>query len=170
VKQQTGRELTLQGPIRLGFSLQPTLTVQGAAFANPPGFSRPQMATLERLDLKLALLPLISHRVEIDKLVLVKPDILLEIDAKGRPNWQFTPAPGAAPQSGSGGGREKTPTRISRRSWRAPHRTRRKELRGQRPVAGRQPACHRQCRLQRRAIHPDRRCRSADPAGDAGDW
>ena len=53
VKQATGRDLTLQGRIRLGLSLQPTLTVQGVAFANPPGFSRPQMATLEQLDLKL---------------------------------------------------------------------------------------------------------------------
>ena len=83
MKQATGRDLTLQGRIRLGLSLQPTLTVQGVAFANPPGFSRPQMATLERLDLKLALIPLLSHRVEIDRLVLVKPDILLETDAQG---------------------------------------------------------------------------------------
>ena len=57
VKQATGRDLTLDGRIRLGLSLRPTLTVQGVSFANPPGFSRPQMATLERLDLKLALLP-----------------------------------------------------------------------------------------------------------------
>ena len=56
VKQATGRDLTLQGRIHLALSLQPTLTVQGVSFANPPGFSRPQMATLERLDLKLALI------------------------------------------------------------------------------------------------------------------
>jgi AsmA protein len=101
VKQSTGRDLTLQGRIRLGLSLQPTLTVQGVAFANPAGFSRPQMATLEQLDLKLALIPLLSHRVEIDRLVLVKPDIILETDAQGRPNWQFTPAsnPPASPSA-----------------------------------------------------------------------
>src|SRR4051812_9605589 len=92
-KQTTGRDLTLQGPIRLGVSLQPTLTVQGVSLANPPGFSRPQMATLERLDLKLALIPLLSSRVEVDRLVLVKPDIMLETDAKGGTNWRFTPGP-----------------------------------------------------------------------------
>jgi uncharacterized protein involved in outer membrane biogenesis len=113
VKQQTGRDLTLRGPIRLGFSLQPTLTVQGVVFANPPGYSRPQMATLERLDLKLALLPLLRRRVEIDSLVLVKPDILLETDAKGRPNWQFTPEPTATPSSGGGTAGDKTPARIT---------------------------------------------------------
>ena len=95
-------------------SLQPTLTVQGVGFANPPGFSRPQMATLERLDLKLALLPLLSHQVEIDRLVLVKPDILLETDAKGQPNWQFTQAARARrrsrPPAAQAG---RPPTRIS---------------------------------------------------------
>jgi uncharacterized protein involved in outer membrane biogenesis len=114
VKQQTGRDLTLQGAIRLGLSLQPTLTIQGVALANPPGFSRPQMATLERLDLKVALIPLLSSRVEIDRLVLVKPDILLETDAQGRPNWQFTPqAAEARPQATPAGAQESTPTRIT---------------------------------------------------------
>ena len=82
--------------------------MQGVSFANPPGFSRPQMATLEQLDLKLALIPLLSHRVEIDRLVLVKPDIMLETDAQGRPNWQFTPArPAERPQSGGAGGQRR---------------------------------------------------------------
>ena len=62
VKQATGRDLTLKGHIHLGLSLQPTLTVQDVSFANPPGFSRPQMATLEQLDLQLALFPLLSHQ------------------------------------------------------------------------------------------------------------
>jgi hypothetical protein len=31
IKQQTGRDLDLQGRIRLGLSLQPTLTIQGVA-------------------------------------------------------------------------------------------------------------------------------------------
>ena len=114
VKQATGRDLTLQGRIRLGLSLQPTLTVQGVAFANPPGFSRPQMATLEQLDLKLALIPLLSRRVEIDRLVLVKPDMILETDAQGRPNWQFTPASSPpASQSTAAGGQDGAATSIS---------------------------------------------------------
>ncbi len=104
VKQATGRDLMLQGRIQLGLSLRPTLVVRGVGFANPPGFSRPQMATLERLDAKLALIPLLSRRVEIDTLVLVKPDIMLEIDAQGRPNWLFTPEtrPPAPPSTSSG--------------------------------------------------------------------
>jgi AsmA protein len=114
VKQATGRDLTLNGRIRLGQSLQPTLVVQDVAFANPPGFSRPQMATLERLDVKLALIPLLSRRIEIASLVLEKPDIILETDAQGRPNWQFTRESGPpSPQAAAPGTRDATPIRIS---------------------------------------------------------
>ena len=60
------------------------------------------MATLERMDVKLALIPLLSRRIEIDQLVLVKPDIMLETNAQGRPNWQFTPQTSpSAPQPGA---------------------------------------------------------------------
>jgi len=114
VKQATGRDLTLQGRIRLGLSLRPTLVVQDVSFANPPGFSRPQMAMLEQLDAKLSVIPLLSHHVEIDTLVLVKPDIILETDAQGRPNWVFTPeARPASTQPTAAGARDVTPTRIS---------------------------------------------------------
>jgi AsmA protein len=89
VEQATGRELTLHGRIRLGLSLQPTLIVRDVSLANPPGFSRPQMATFDEMDLKLALIPLLGRRIVIDRLVLHKPDILLETDRQGRPNWQF---------------------------------------------------------------------------------
>jgi uncharacterized protein involved in outer membrane biogenesis len=114
VKQATGRDLTLQGHMRLAISLRPTLTVQGVGFANPSGFAPPQMATLQQLDVTLALLPLLSHRVEIDRVVLKQPDIILETDAQGRPNWQFTPEPATgAPSAGTAApGQEHATTRL----------------------------------------------------------
>jgi AsmA protein len=102
VQQATGRELALYGPISLKPSLWPTLELRDVTFANPPGYSRPQMATLDRLDLRLAVLPLLRGRYEIVRLVLGHPDILLEVDAQGHPNWQFTPAAGATPPGSAG--------------------------------------------------------------------
>ena len=115
VKQATGRDLVLQGQIHLGLSLQPTLTVQGVSLSNPPGFSRPEMATLQELDLKLALLPLLSRKVEIDRLVLIKPDILLEMNAQGQPNWTFKSqgAPAAAPATAPSGSEPSSQTQIN---------------------------------------------------------
>jgi uncharacterized protein involved in outer membrane biogenesis len=99
VRSATGRELTIGGQIGLSLSLQPTLEVGDVGFSNPPGFSRPQMATLQKLELQLALIPLLSKRVQIEQLVLQQPDILLETNAQGQSNWQIGPpgTPGAAP-------------------------------------------------------------------------
>ncbi len=91
VKHATGRDLALNGRISLKPSLWPTINIQDATFSNPPGFSRPQMASLQSLDLQLALLPLLSKRIEINRLILIHPDILLETDAAGHANWQLTP-------------------------------------------------------------------------------
>jgi len=110
VKRATGRDLTLNGKISLKLSLQPTIEARDVAFANPAGFSRPQMATLDRLQLQLGLLPLLSSRIEIVSLVLIHPDILLETDKAGQPNWQITPevsptAPAAAAEPPGAGGK-----------------------------------------------------------------
>ncbi len=114
VQRATGRDLGLYGPIRVRWSLRPTVELRDVTFANPPGFSRPQMATADSLEVRFALLPLLRHRVEIGRLVLVHPDILLETDAQGHANWQFTPAPGSAPSPNeNAGGGSKIRTEIS---------------------------------------------------------
>ena len=101
VKRATGRDLALNGKIGLKFSLTPTIQVADVAFANPPGFSRPQMATLQSMELELGLLPLLSSRVEIERLVLIHPDILLEQPATGQPNWLMTPEVSPTAPAGS---------------------------------------------------------------------
>jgi AsmA protein len=115
VKRATGRTLALNGKIGLKPSLWPTIQVADAAFSNPPGFSRPELATLQGLELQLGLLPLLSSRIEINRLVLIHPDILLETDSAGHSNWQLTPevspsAPGAAQAPVTSG---KTSTAVS---------------------------------------------------------
>ena len=47
------------------------------------------------------MLPLLRGRFEIARLVLVQPDILLEVDAQGHPNWQFA-RPGKSPSTAGG--------------------------------------------------------------------
>ncbi len=91
VLRATGRDLALNGRLGLKLSLWPTLEARDVAFANRAGGSRPQMATVERVEAQIALLPLLSRRLEIERLVVVHPDLLLETDAAGQPNWQFGP-------------------------------------------------------------------------------
>jgi AsmA protein len=90
VTRATGRELSLNGPISLNWSLVPTIEARDVALANIEGGSRPQMVTAQSIKVKLALLPLLSHRIEIPQLVVLKPDIVVETTQDGRSNWVFT--------------------------------------------------------------------------------
>jgi AsmA protein len=109
-RRATGRDLTLNGKIVLKASLWPTIEASDVAFSNPPGFSRPQMATLRAMDVQIALLPLLTGSLEIGRLVLIQPDILLERNVADQPNWVMTPEPRAAPQGdASPGGRRRAP-------------------------------------------------------------
>lgn len=100
IEQATGRAVAIDGSVRLGLSLRPTLQVDGVTLANAPGFAPASMATLGRLDLRLALLPLLQRHIEIEQLDLLHPVIALQIDAQGRDNWHFRP-PQAPPTTGA---------------------------------------------------------------------
>jgi len=99
----TGRKLTLAGDIYLNlFTLSPSVAIDDVSFANAPWGSRPEMAKIKRLEAQVALLPLLSKRIEVKRFVLVSPDILLETDASGKGNWEFKPPAGAAPPPAEG--------------------------------------------------------------------
>lgn len=93
--EATGRKLTIAGPV--SFSLLPSLAISArdVSFSNAPGATNANMMLLERLDVKLKLLPLLSGEVAIDSFVLEKPVIHLEKNRQGRCNWQFDTAKAA---------------------------------------------------------------------------
>jgi len=107
VEKATGRKATIDGDFSI--SLFPTVkfTAGKVSLANAKGGKAPAMVTLERLNVQVAILPLLSGTVVIDSFVLDKPVINLEVDANGRPNWEFKPAmadgkPAAAAPTNSG--------------------------------------------------------------------
>ena len=101
VMRATGRELSLNGPISLKWSLVPTIEAHDVALANFDGGSRPQMVTAQSIEAEVALLPLLSNRLDIPRLAIIKPDVLIETTQAGRGNWLFTkpatPTAAAAP-------------------------------------------------------------------------
>lgn len=94
----TGRALTIAGPIRLTWALHPKIVAENVSFANPPGMSRPQMLHADRVEARLALWPLLSRRVEVTRVQVFGPDLRLQRDAAGHPNWLLEP-PRAPPPS-----------------------------------------------------------------------
>jgi uncharacterized protein involved in outer membrane biogenesis len=92
-KEATGRELKLEGDIKLKISLRPALVVEGVRFQNAPWGSRPDMAQIKRFEVQVALLPLLSKNIELSRLILMEPDILVETDRAGKSNLEFEKKP-----------------------------------------------------------------------------
>jgi uncharacterized protein involved in outer membrane biogenesis len=88
-EKATGRKLTIAGDIDLEISLSPAIAVEDVSFANAEWGSRPALVSVQRLELEVALLPLFSGDIQVNRLVVVAPDILLETDAQGRGNWEM---------------------------------------------------------------------------------
>ena len=113
VKESTGRDLKIGGPISFSLLPQITLSAQDVSFANAPGGISRDMVQLKSLALRLKLLPLLTGTVAVDSLVLVDPTVALEIGKDGRPNWDISQpgtvaasaqAPAPTPEAGDGSG------------------------------------------------------------------
>jgi AsmA protein len=92
VEKATGRKARIDGDFSI--SLFPTVqfTAGKVSLANAKGGKAATMVSLDKLNVQVAVLPLLSGTVVIDSFVLDKPVINLEVDAKGQPNWVFEPA------------------------------------------------------------------------------
>ena len=90
VYQQTGRKLSLNGDAKIGLSLIPTLVVNDVTFANPEWAQNPYMAKLNKLEVQFSLGALMNKQINIKKLILIDPQVYLEVAKDGRKSWEFT--------------------------------------------------------------------------------
>lgn len=110
VRDATGRELTISGKLSKSLFPQIGVTATDVSLSNAPGFSGPTFATMQELEARLALLPLIRGKVEVARFVLVEPSIALEVDRNGNNNWTFAPAAPAEGQAPEAAGQTETGT------------------------------------------------------------
>ncbi|MBF0268206.1 MAG: AsmA family protein [Alphaproteobacteria bacterium] len=89
VKKATGRDLVIGGNVSLKVSLSPAVVVENVTFSNMAGGSRPEMAKIKRFEAQVSLLPLLSGAIQVNRLVIVEPDILIETDKRGKGNWEM---------------------------------------------------------------------------------
>ena len=104
IKSSTGRDLAINGAIDLKLSLEPKIVLADVTFSNAAGSKVADMVRAKRVDVQVALLPLLSRRFEVVELTLTDPVIALETDAQGRANWDFGP-PSSTPSA--------TPTTVA---------------------------------------------------------
>ena len=101
VKDATGRELVIDGPIELSMYPVPGISARQVHFANAVGTKGAQMLDVRRIVVRPSVLGLLRGRIEVGTLFLYRPTIVLEADADGIPNWEFSPGGGAAQPQGA---------------------------------------------------------------------
>jgi len=90
VKKATGRTLTIAGPLELQVGLVPVVAAKRVTLSNPEGSSRPDMVKIEHFEMEIALMPLLKREIVVNRLILSAPDILIETDASGPGNLDFS--------------------------------------------------------------------------------
>lgn len=95
-KEATGRDLVIDGDISLSLLPIPSVSVEGIKFGNAAEGSAANMAEVDKVKVKVALMPLLSGKAEIKSIELVNPTIILEKLPDGKGNWEITPPAGAA--------------------------------------------------------------------------
>jgi AsmA family protein len=92
VEESTGRILKVDGDLEFAVSLIPTVVVEDIQFSNASWGSKPEMLKLEKFEIEVALLPLLTGNIQVNRVILIAPEILLETNKKGSANWDFSTA------------------------------------------------------------------------------
>jgi AsmA protein len=111
VKQQTGRDLRIDGKLSLSFFPWIGLETKRLSLSNAPGFGSEPFAMVESSTTKVELLPLLRKQVVVDAVRLNGLRLHLARNAKGATNWDDLtkqtgekPAPKAPSKQGGGAG------------------------------------------------------------------
>ena len=93
VKSATGRNISIGGDLNVRILPTPALTVNNFSIANIAGATNPEMVKLDALQVRVALLPLLSGELQIERILLKNPIINIEKLADGRVSWDFNTSP-----------------------------------------------------------------------------
>ncbi len=99
VRKATGRTLSIDGDLSFRLLPAPGVSASGVRLSNSDQGTSPDMVSLKEATVEVALLPLLSGNVQVNRIVLREPVILLEQYADETNNWTFAPET----ESGSSG-------------------------------------------------------------------
>jgi uncharacterized protein involved in outer membrane biogenesis len=89
VKQATGREITINGPMKFRILPRPYVQIQDIALSSIAGATEPVMAKIEAIEVNVAFLTLLRGRIDVASVELNQPEITLEKLENGKANWDF---------------------------------------------------------------------------------
>lgn len=89
IKEKTGRDLRIAGPLRLLLFPHLGFVVTDVSLPSPTQDFRSDLLQAKSVDVSVEFLPLLRGRIQIDRLELLRPTFHFEIDKQGRRNWVF---------------------------------------------------------------------------------
>ncbi len=92
LKDATGRELTIAGNIEIDPGIRPTIVVEDVSFQNAAWSTRPDLGRVKRLEVQMAVWPLMLGNFDFAHLVLIEPNVIVEFDRAGTSNFSFDTA------------------------------------------------------------------------------
>ena len=95
VKQQTGRDLAIEGDIGLSVFPKVGLNLGRTSLSNAQGFDGQSFASMDAVNIQVALMPLLDKKVEMDEIVLEGLSLNLQRNKDGRTNWDDLAKPPA---------------------------------------------------------------------------
>ena len=85
------RQVTIAGDLNADiWSWRPSATVDGVAIANPAWAGTGKLGTIDRLRVRIRLVPLLWGKADIRVLAVERPNFSLLSDPQGRKNWDFS--------------------------------------------------------------------------------
>jgi len=87
VREKTGRTLEIEGDISLSVFPWLGLDIGPTRLSNAEGFADPDMASMDAVQVRIKLVPLLSKQLEVDTVKLSGLKLNLAKDKSGRTNW-----------------------------------------------------------------------------------
>jgi AsmA protein len=84
VREQTGRDLTIDGELELDLFPGISIVARDVTLSGPPDYAGPALFTADEFRLSVALLPLLSGSVETGDIALRRAEVNIHTDARGR--------------------------------------------------------------------------------------
>ena len=82
VSDLTGREMKIRGDIDVVFDMTPSLSLHDVLLSNAAWGSRPDTVVIDRIECDISLAALLDGKVALTRIILTKPDILIERNAE----------------------------------------------------------------------------------------
>ena len=94
----TGLRVAIDGEMDLALLPRPTFKASGVRIADLSGAVTPDLASVEALEVQVALMPLLGGEIEVQRVALLRPVLTVETRPDGGTNWSLAPG-GAVPGS-----------------------------------------------------------------------